>query len=452
MRGKHEFMTIVHRTPRAGRANRVSGHRPARAGGYWRLVAAAGLVLGCLVLSPAPAPAQTVADGIAAFRQGDYRAARDIWQPLAEAGNPVAQFNLGKLYEYGGGEVGQDYPQAARWYQKAADHDIAEAQNNLGLMYAQGFGVPRDSRRAAELWQQAADANYSLAQYNLALAYFRGEGVDRDARQAVIWFEQAALAGLPDAQYAMGQLLRLGRAGPRDEGQALTWYQRAAAQGHAEAAAQAETLKGQGVAAKDPVPIGPARAVAAAPPEPDSQPPSESAVPGGDMASEATANEDGTDKDVAIDVAPTEGLASVPDEAAAGSAGGAVVPVPDAEPEPPAAEQAAALPLSEAAAAPEEAGSDAGGERASQPETEYRLWLVSADSESAAEDLRDQTLARHGAALGEVKLDIYEMDYGERGHFYRVLAGPLYSADAANDLCRRLREDDPEGFCKVLTR
>jgi cell division septation protein DedD len=44
------------------------------------------------------------------------------------------------------------------------------------------------------------------------------------------------------------------------------------------------------------------------------------------------------------------------------------------------------------------------------------------------------------------------MDYGERGHFYRILAGPLHSADAANDLCRRLREDNPQEFCKVLTR
>ena len=93
-----------------------------------------------------------------------------------------------------------------------------------------------------------------------------------------------------------------------------------------------------------------------------------------------------------------------------------------------------------------------GGEQETGPATIYRLWLVSADSAVAAEGLLDETLARHSDALGGVEVDIYEMDYGERGHFYRILAGPLHSADAANDLCRRLREDNPQEFCKVLTR
>ena len=101
---------------------------------------------------------------------------------------------------------------------------------------------------------------------------------------------------------------------------------------------------------------------------------------------------------------------------------------------------------------PEAAISEGSDEPAADSSTEYRLWLVSADSAVAAEDLRDETLARHGEALGEVELGIYEVDYGERGHFYRILAGPLHSADAADELCRRLREGNPQEFCKVLTR
>lgn len=454
MDGEGDILTTTGRPAGSGATNRPADRLSARLGAYRRLAAAAGLVLGCLMLSPAPAPAQSVSDGIAAFRQGDFQTARDIWQPLAGAGDPVAQFNLGKLYEYGGGSVRQDYTEAARWYREAADQGIAEAQNNLGLMYAQGLGVPRDARHAAELWKQAADNNYSLAQYNLALAVFRGEGVTRDERVAVIWFERAARAGLPDAQYAMGQLMRLGRAGPRDEGQALTWYQLAAAQGHAEAASQAAALEGRGVVAKAPVPIAPAPAAAAASPAPPDAPqapePSDAAdEPGGELA----AAPDATGGTAAAETMTGE------------TAGAAAVPVPEPKPEPPAAtgdQQTAALPAdapvtdapatTETQAAPEEPGSAAGGDQAVPPKTEYRLWLVSADSEVAAEDLREETLARHGEALSGVTLDIYQVDYGERGHFFRVLAGPLYSADAANDLCRRLREDDPEEFCKVLTR
>ncbi len=128
--------------------------------------------------------------------------------------------------------------------------------------------------------------------------------------------------------------------------------------------------------------------------------------------------------------------------------------MPQPKPDPPAeapagladpgAQQTAAVP------APEGEGEGETEPDAASP-TEYRLWLVSADSAVAAEDLRDETLARHGTTLGEVEVGIYEMDYGERGHFYRILAGPLYSADAANELCRRLRADNPQEFCKVLT-
>jgi hypothetical protein len=118
------------------------------------------------------------------------------------------------------------------------------------------------------------------------------------------------------------------------------------------------------------------------------------------------------------------------------------------------AQQTAAVPPAEETGdeGPEAAISQGGNDQAAASPTEYRLWLVSADSAVAAEDLRNETLARHGDALGEVELGIYEMDYGERGHFYRILAGPLHSADAANNLCRRLREGNPQEFCKVLTR
>ncbi|MDX1425096.1 MAG: SPOR domain-containing protein, partial [Kiloniellales bacterium] len=180
-----------------------------------------------------------------------------------------------------------------------------------------------------------------------------------------------------------------------------------------EAAAQAAALSERGVAAKQPVPIGPAPTRSAAPPQAQA--------------------------------------AAEPEPAAAQAAASEPAASPGTS-EPAASEPAASEPAptqSAAAADGAGAGGDAGG---SPAETEYRLWLVSADTAVAAEDLRRETLARHGEALGGVELDIYEMDYGERGHFYRILAGPLYSADAAADLCQRLRQDDPEGFCKVLAR
>jgi len=37
--------------------------------------------------------------------------------------------------------VPQDYAEAVRWYRKAADQGIAEAQFSLGIAYANGVGV-----------------------------------------------------------------------------------------------------------------------------------------------------------------------------------------------------------------------------------------------------------------------------------------------------------------------
>ena len=53
------------------------------------------------------------------------------------------------------------------------------AQNNLGLMYANGEGVPEDDAEAVHWYRKAAKQGYADAQYNLGLMYDYGEGVTR---------------------------------------------------------------------------------------------------------------------------------------------------------------------------------------------------------------------------------------------------------------------------------
>ena len=45
----------------------------------------------------------------------------------------------------------QDFAQALKWYRLAADQGNAFAQNDLGLMYEKGQGVPQDIVRA-HMW------------------------------------------------------------------------------------------------------------------------------------------------------------------------------------------------------------------------------------------------------------------------------------------------------------
>jgi len=48
-----------------------------------------------------------------AYETGDYTTALKEWQPLAEQGYVVSQFNLGLMYDNGNGVI-QDYKEAQR--------------------------------------------------------------------------------------------------------------------------------------------------------------------------------------------------------------------------------------------------------------------------------------------------------------------------------------------------
>ena len=104
----------------------------------------------------------------------------------AEEGDADAQYELGFVYARGLG-VPQDYAQAATWYRLAADQGHAPAQLNLGVLYRNGEGVPQDYTEAHK-W------------YNLAAA--RANGDDREQRERLRdnLAEQMTPAQLAEAQ------------------------------------------------------------------------------------------------------------------------------------------------------------------------------------------------------------------------------------------------------------
>ena len=79
----------------------------------------------------------------------------------AEQGNADAQFNLGLMYANGQG-VRQDDAQAVQWYRKAAEQGDAQAQLALGLRYATGQGVRQDIVIAKEWFGKACDNGKQL--------------------------------------------------------------------------------------------------------------------------------------------------------------------------------------------------------------------------------------------------------------------------------------------------
>jgi hypothetical protein len=69
----------------------------------------------------------------------------------AAAGDPEAQFNLGKNYEAGRSGLKQSYAEAAAWYRKSAEQGNVYAQASLGILCHSGKGVPHDDLQS-EMW------------------------------------------------------------------------------------------------------------------------------------------------------------------------------------------------------------------------------------------------------------------------------------------------------------
>ena len=82
--------------------------------------------------------------------------------PKAESGDPVAQFNLARLYVLGEG-MAINREEFLRWCRTAAEQGLPEAQFTLGMCYRQGLGVAADEQEAARLLQLAADAGFAPA-------------------------------------------------------------------------------------------------------------------------------------------------------------------------------------------------------------------------------------------------------------------------------------------------
>jgi hypothetical protein len=146
-----------------------------------------------LLLSPISWGAD-IDKGQAAYDSGDYQTAITEWQPLAEAGHAAGQFGMGLLYANGFG-VPLDDAQALRWYQLAAEQKHADARCNIAIMYANGWGVPQSDAEAFKWYSLAADQSVTAAQIAVGKMHSGGYGAAQDNVRALKWFGIAAKLG-----------------------------------------------------------------------------------------------------------------------------------------------------------------------------------------------------------------------------------------------------------------
>lgn len=162
--------------------------------------------------TPRPADTKTVAvaarptsasvkAGVDAWQRGAYAEAVADWQPLAEKGDPDAEFNLAQAYKLGRG-VPVDLVHARALYAKAAAQGHAEAQANLGIIMFQSG----ERAKSMPYIVKAARAGDARAQYIYGTALFNGDIVKKDWTRAYAMMTRAASSGLAQASESIGKM------------------------------------------------------------------------------------------------------------------------------------------------------------------------------------------------------------------------------------------------------
>jgi TPR repeat protein len=94
-----------------------------------------------------PAQAGELAQGLSAYRAGNYGEAVALFRPLAQQGDPWAQYSLAVAYDDGLG-VPRNFKLALEWYRRAGYQGLADAQYMTGRFYGNGRGVRQDPAKA----------------------------------------------------------------------------------------------------------------------------------------------------------------------------------------------------------------------------------------------------------------------------------------------------------------
>ena len=157
-----------------------------------------------------------------AANRGDYYTARRLWQPLAEQGDALAEYNIGHMH-YNGHGGNKDYREAVKWYTLSALHGNNIARYALGVIYESGEIVETDYKLAAAWYQLAANEGYGKAQFNLGMLYISDEVETKNYNEGLKLIRLAAESGQSKAHFNLGVLYRDGKLLPKDYFLSYAW-------------------------------------------------------------------------------------------------------------------------------------------------------------------------------------------------------------------------------------
>jgi len=159
----------------------------------------------------------------------------------AEQGNALAQNNLGVMFAEGIC-VSEDYAEAVKWIRKSAEQGNSAGEANLGKMYIGARGLMGDLAEGEKWLRKSAEqgnafAELSLgelyrngksaaAELSLGGLYQEGQSVARDGAEAEKWFLKSAEHGNAFAALSLGGLYRNGMSVAENEAESEKWIRK----------------------------------------------------------------------------------------------------------------------------------------------------------------------------------------------------------------------------------
>lgn len=191
----------------------------------------------------------------------------DLWRQAAELGLPEGQFFYGACQNYGL-KTPVNKSKAIEWLTKASDQDHARAQLVLGVLLTMTKPTDEAAQQSLRLWRRAAehnlaDAQYVLgiiystpedqaeigfqylqraahqghvkAQFELSVCYSKGKGCEINPQKSLLLLQEAASQNYPQAQYILALAYAEGKIVRLNFSKAAQLLRKAADGGHAEA-------------------------------------------------------------------------------------------------------------------------------------------------------------------------------------------------------------------------
>ena len=123
-------------------------------------------------------------------------------QRYAEEGEWRAQFEMGLIHANR-----QNYEEAIRWYQMAADNGSSGAMRNIGMFYYYGQGRPVDYHVAYDWFMSAIHcAANTHAMFLVGEMFEKGLYVDKNIQTAISWYQKAKRQGSTEAKKRLQNL------------------------------------------------------------------------------------------------------------------------------------------------------------------------------------------------------------------------------------------------------